>query len=333
MCPNTQIEEVTRMLTYAEALNEALAEEMERDTNVFLIGEDIGCHGGAFKVTKGLFDRFGPKRVRDAPISEEAFVGAAIGAAMVGARPVVDVMYIDFITLAMDAIINQAAKSRYMFGGGVSVPLVIRTQCGAGRGNAGQHSQSLEALFYHIPGLKVCMPSSPADAKGLLKSSIRDESPVIFIEHKLLYFQKGPVGNGENLIELGKAEVKRPGSDVTIIATSYMVPLALVVAEELANRGIECEVIDPRTLVPLDLETMVLSIKKTHKAVIIQEAVRRGGVASDIAAELTERTFDYLDAPILRVTSLDGIVPYAMNLEQVFMPDKAKVIKAILEIT
>jgi pyruvate/2-oxoglutarate/acetoin dehydrogenase E1 component len=319
----------TRIITYAEALNEALAEEMERDPDIFLVGEDIGIHGGAFKVTNGLLERFGSKRVRDAPISEEAFVGAAIGAAMVGVRPVVEVMYIDFITLALDAIINQAAKTRYMFGGAVSVPLVIRTQGGAGRGNAGQHSQSLEALFYHIPGLKVCMPSSPADAKGLLKAAIRDNNPVIFIEHKLLYFQKGPVPSGEYLIDLGKADVKRSGSDVTIIATSNMVPLSLECAEDLARQGIECEVVDPRTLVPMDLETMAKSIQKTHRAVIVQEAARQGGVASDLVAELTERVFDYLDAPIIRVTGLDGIVPYTTNLEQEFIPNKAKVMGAV----
>jgi pyruvate/2-oxoglutarate/acetoin dehydrogenase E1 component len=324
--------ESTRNLTYAEALNEALAEEMERDPDVFLIGEDIGIHGGAFKVTNGLLERFGDKRVVDAPISEEAFVGAAIGAAMVGARPVAEVMYIDFITLALDAIINQAAKTRYMFGGAVSIPLVIRTQGGAGRGNAGQHSQSLEALFYHIPGLKICMPSSPADAKGLLKSAIRDNNPVIFIEHKLLYFQKGPVPDGEYLIDLGLADVKRLGSDITIVATSNMVPLALECAKDLEQQGIECEVIDPRTLVPLDFDAIVTSIEKTHKAVIIQEAVRRGGVASDLVAELTERAFDYLDAPIVRVTGVNGIVPYATNLEQIFIPNKQTVINAVRQL-
>jgi len=322
----------SQLLTGAEALNQALAEEMDRDPNVFLMGEDIGIHGGAFKVTKGLIERFGPERVRDTPISEEGFVGAAIGAAMVGMRPVVEVMYIDFITLAMDAIINQAAKLKYMFGGGVNVPLVIRTQGGGGRGNAGQHSQSLEALFYHIPGLKICMPSCPKDAKGMLKAAIRDNNPVIFIEHKLLYFQKGEVPEGEFVVELGKAEIKRAGKDLTLIATSNMVPLALNCADDLATEGIDCEVIDPRTLVPLDIDTLLQSVIKTHRVVIVQEAVRRGGVASDIAAELSERAFDHLDGPIKRVTSLNGVVPYARELEKTFLPNKEKVIAAVHEL-
>lgn len=321
-----------REITYAQAINEALREEMRRDSRVFILGEDIGIHGGIFSHTKGLLEEFGPERVRDTPISEAAIVGCALGAAITGMRPVAELMYIDFSTLAMDQIVNQVAKLRYMFGGQPKVPLVIRMQGGGGRGNAAQHSQSLEAWFMHIPGLKVIMPSTPYDVKGLLKSAIRDDNPVICIEHKLLYAKKGPVPEEDYTIPLGKADVKRKGTDVTIIANSYMVLKALDAAAVLEKEGISVEVIDIRSLVPLDVETIVGSVKKTGRVVIVHEACRRGGIAGEIGMIIVENAFDYLDAPIKRVAALDLPVPYSKVLEDAVLPDVNDIINAVKEL-
>src|SRR6188768_778989 len=259
----------TRTITYVEALNEALREEMRRDETVFVMGEDVAIWGGGgvFGVTKGLVEEFGEDRIRDTPISEEVIAAAAVGAAATGTRPVAEIMYVDFMALTMEPLVNQAAKMRYMFGGKISVPMVLRAQEGAGRGNAAQHSQSLEAWFCHIPGLKVVTPSTPADAKGLLKTAIRDDNPVIFLEHKVLYFSKGPVPDGEYTIPFGVADVKREGTDVTVIAIHTMVHKAIQAAEELAQEGISVEVVDPRTLVPMDVDTMAASVRKTHRLV------------------------------------------------------------------
>ena len=324
------IESSTRVMTYAEALNEALRQEMRRDPTGFVMGEDGARWGGGgiFGVTKGLVEEFGPERVRDTPISEEAIAAVAVGAAATGSRPVAEIMYVDFIGLAMEPIVNQAAKLRYMFGGKAKVPMVIRAQEGAGRGNAAQHSQSLEAWFCHIPGLKVVTPSTPADAKGLLISAIRDDNPVIFLEHKVLYFTKGPVPDGEYTVSLGVADVKRTGRDVTVVGIHTMVGKALSAAERLAEEGIELEVIDPRTLVPLDLETIVESVKKTGRLIVSHEAVTRGGYGAEIIAEVIDAAFDYLDAPPLRVCARDVPVPYSAALEQVALPQVEDLVAA-----
>ncbi|MGD2174665.1 MAG: alpha-ketoacid dehydrogenase subunit beta, partial [Candidatus Brocadiaceae bacterium] len=293
-----------RTIMMREALNEALREEMRRDADVFLMGEGIAERGGSYKVTVGLLEEFGPLRVIDTPISEASFTGAGVGAAITGMRPVVEILFVDFALLALDQIANQAAKYRFMTGGKGRVPLVIRTQGGVGNGLAAQHSQSLEALFYHVPGLKLVMPSTPYDAKGLLKSAIRDDDPVVFIEHKLLYMNEGEVPEEEYLIEPGRADVKREGTDATVIAWSNMVPRCLAAAELLAEDGTDVEVVDPRTLVPLDREAILDSVRKTEHVVIVQEAARRGGIASDIASIIQEQAFDYLDAPIEIVAGL-----------------------------
>lgn len=321
-----------RMITYAKALNEALREEMLQDKRVFLMGEDIAAHNGPFRVTEGLFKEFGTKRVRDTPLSEAAIAGAAAGAAVTGLRPVAEIMFIDFSTLATDQIINQAAKMRYMFGGKIRVPVVYRTQGGAGRGNAAQHSQSLEAWYVHIPGLWVVQPSTPYDAKGLLKSAIRNDNPIIFIEHKGLYFTKGPVPEEEYTLPLGVADIKREGDDVTIFATSKMVLVALEAAEELARQGISCEVVDPRTLKPLDMETLLGSVRKTHRLVVVVEACLTGSFASEVAARVGEEGFDELDAPIQRVCAEDVPIPYAGNLEAEATPQTKDVIQAVKRI-
>jgi len=318
-----------RTIMYREALNEALRQEMRRDPTVFLMGEGIARRGGSYKVTTGLLDEFGPKRVIDTPISEASFVGAGIGAAITGMRPVVEILFIDFALLALDQIVNQAAKYKFTTGGKGSVPLVIRTQGGVGNCLAAQHSQSLEALFYHIPGLKLVMPSTPYDAKGLLKSAIREDDPVIFIEHKLLYMTTGEVPEEEYLIELGKGDIKRSGTDVTLIAWSNMVPRSLSAAEKLAEEGIEVEVIDPRTLVPLDREMIINSVKKTENVVIVQEAVRRGGIASDIASIIQEEAFDYLDGPIEIVAGKNTPIPFNLNLERACVPQEEDIIDAV----
>lgn len=317
-----------RELTYAQALNEALREEMLRDENVILLGEDIAGHGGAFKVTLGLADQFGLKRVRNTPLAEAVIAGSAVGAALTGLRPVCEIMYIDFITIALDQIVNQAAKIYYMSGGQAKVPMTLRTQGGGGRGNAAQHSQCLEAWLAHIPGLIVAQPATPYDAKGLLKSAIRNDNPVIFIEHKSLYTTRGEVPEEEYLIELGQAEIKRKGDDLTIIATSWMVPRAMEAAEQLSSQGIEAEVIDPRTLVPLDEETILNSAKKTGRVVVVHEAYRRCGFGAELAALIQEEAFDYLDAPVARVANPNVPVPFAPQLEKAIIPDVAKIVAA-----
>jgi len=309
-----------RELTYREAVREALREEMRQNEDVFLIGEDIAEFGGTYKVTETLLKEFGSERIRNTPISESAIIGAALGASISGMRPVAEIMYIDFITVAMDQIANQVAKIRYMTGGQVKVPLVIRTQGGGGRSSAAQHAQSLEAWFCHIPGLKVVMPSTPYDAKGLLKSSIRDDNPVIFIEHKILYNRKGPVPEKEYFLPLGKAEIKREGDDFTIVATSRMVERALSASDELKKEGISVEVIDPRTLVPLDKETILSSVKKTGRVLIVHEACERAGFGAEVAAILAKEAFDYLDAPIERLGAKNTPMPFSPNLEDFVMP-------------
>ena len=318
-----------RTIMYREALNEALKEEMLRDSTVFVMGEGVAGRGGSYKVTVGLLDEFGPLRVIDTPIAEASFTGAGVGAAITGMRPVVEILFVDFSLLTLDQIVNQAAKYRFMTGGRGRVPLVVRTQGGVGNGLAAQHSQSLEALFYHIPGLKLVMPSTPYDAKGLLKAAIRDDDPVIFIEHKLLYMTEGEVPEEDYRIELGKGDIKRSGSDVTIIAWSNMVPRSLAAAEKLADEGIEAEVVDPRTLVPLDVEMIVDSVMKTEHAVIVQEAVRRGGIASDIASIIQERAFDHLDAPIKIVAGKNTPIPFNLSLEQACVPQEKDVVEAV----
>jgi pyruvate dehydrogenase E1 component beta subunit len=319
-----------REITYREAVREALAEEMRQDERVFLLGEDIADpFGGSYKVTLGLTDEFGPERVRNTPLSEAAIAGAALGAALTGMRPVAEIMYVDFVTLAMDQIVNQAAKIRYMSGGQTAVPLVVRTQGGPGRSSAAQHAQSLEAWFLHVPGLFVVMPSTPRDAKGLLKSAIRDDNPVLFIEHKLLYTQKGPVPAEPYTIPLGQAEIKREGEDVTIVATSMAVWRALEAAEELAAMGISAEVVDPRTLFPLDLDTVLESVSKTGRLVVAHEAVERGGFGAEVAAQVGSLAFDYLDAPIQRVGAPPVPIPFAPVLEKRVMIHAADIVAAV----
>ncbi len=317
-----------RELQYREALNEALREEMERDQSVCVLGIDVGCYGGVLQITRGLMEQFGERRVRDTPISEEGFIGLAVGAAMTGSRPVAEIMYIDFSTVAMDPIINQAAKAHYMFGGKVNVPLVIRTQGGGGRGNAAQHSQSLEMWYVHIPGLVVVQPATPRDAKGLLKSAIRNDNPVMFIEHKLLYNTKGPVPEGEYTVPIGVADVKRAGDDVTIVATSRMVLLALNAAERLAAEGIQAEVIDPRTLKPLDMDTIIASVQKTGRLVVVNEGHLTGGFTAEVAARVQRQAFDWLDAPIAQVATEDVPLPYNGKLELEAIPSEEDIIAA-----
>jgi pyruvate/2-oxoglutarate/acetoin dehydrogenase E1 component len=317
-----------RIIEFREALFEAMDEEMARDPNVFSMGEEVGRYGGVMKVTRDLDKKYGQWRSIDTPISEEGFTGIGVGAALAGLRPVIEIMYIDFATLAMDVIVNQAAKARYMFGGKARVPMVIRTHGGAGRANAAQHSQSLEAWFTHVPGLITIMPSTPYDAKGLLKSAIRDDNPIIFIEDKILYNTKGPVPEGEYLVPIGKADVKRAGKDLTIVATSRMVLYALSAAEKLAQEGIEVEVIDPRTLVPLDIDTLAESVKKTHRLLIVNEGTRTCGYAAELMARAYETVFDYLDAPVVRLTSEDVPIPYSSALEFEAFPSEEKIIIA-----
>jgi acetoin:2,6-dichlorophenolindophenol oxidoreductase subunit beta len=316
-------------MKYREALRAALLEEMESDETVFCVGEGIGERGGSYKVTEGLLARFGPGRVIDTPLSEAGFVGLGVGAAIAGRRPVVEILFIDFLLQTMDQVVNQAAKYRFMSGGEGRVPLVIRTQGGTGNSLAGQHSQSLEALYYHIPGLKVVMPATPADAKGLLKSSIRDEDPVIFIEHKLLYMTDGEVPEGDYSIPLGKADIKRAGTDVTLVAWSHMVLKSLQAAEELANEGISVEVIDLRTLVPMDVPCLLDSVKRTGRLVIAQEAVKRGGVGSDVAAIVAEQAFDSLKAPIVRVAGMNTTIPFNLALEKAAVPQVADIVAGV----
>ncbi len=318
-----------REITMAEALNEALHGEMERDKRVFVMGEDVGLIGGIFGVTRGLRERFGEDRVRDTPISEATFVGAGVGAAIAGLRPVVEIQIFDFVALTMDQLVNQAAKFRYMLGGRPTVPLVIRGPQGGGIRLAAQHSQSLEAWFAHVPGLVVVAPSTPHDAKGLLASAIRDDNPVIFLEHKALYATKGAVPQEVYAIPLGKADVKRAGTDVTLVATQAMVLRALAAAADLEKEGVSVEVIDPRTLVPLDEATILASVAKTGRLVIAHEAVKRGGWGAELAALVAERTIDVLDAPIVRVAARNVPMPYNDSLERATIPSQQDIAAAI----
>jgi pyruvate/2-oxoglutarate/acetoin dehydrogenase E1 component len=315
-----------REISYRDALKEALKEEMERDERVFLLGEDIADpFGSAYKVTLGLSPIFGTDRVIQTPISEQGFTGAAVGAAITGLRPVVEYMYIDFTTMAMDQIANQAAKFHYMSGGQAQVPMVMRTQGGPGRSSAAQHAQSLEAWFHHLPGLLVAMPATPHDAKGLLKTAIRLDDPVMFVEQKLLYNTTGPVPEEEYTIPFGLADVKREGTDCTVVATSMAVLKALKAADLLAAEGISIEVVDPRTLFPLDIETIVESVKKTSRLVVSHEAPERGGFAAEVVAQVSDRAFDYLDAPIQRVCAPSVPPPFARNMEDYVMIDEHKI--------
>lgn len=316
-------------MTYAEAIRDAIRLEMQKDDSVFVMGEDVGVYGGIFGVTQGLYNEFGPERVRDTPISEAAIAGAATGAAITGMRPVAEIMFVDFTTIAMDQLVNQAAKMRYMFGGKASVPLVLRTTTGTGRGAAAQHSQSLEAWLAHVPGLIVVMPSTPADAKGLLTSAIRNNNPVVFIEHKALYKVAEQVPVGEYTLPLSQTHVKRVGTDVTVIATAVMVRYALSAAEELAKQGIEVEVVDPRTIYPLDRKTIIESVKKTGRAIVVHEACKTGGFGGEVSAVIMEEAFDYLDAPVVRCAGLDVPIPYSLPLEKAVVPDVNRIIKEV----
>ncbi len=317
-------------ITFRQALNDGLREEMVRDETVFLIGEDIGRNwGGAFQVTKGLAEEFGDDRVRDSPISENSFVGACVGAAITGLRPVAEIMFGDLISLAVDQICNQAAKMRYMFGGQTSVPIVVRTAFGEFRNMAAQHSQSLEAWFMHTPGLKIAVPAFAYDAKGLIKTAIRDADPVMFFEHKMLYDKKEEVPKEDYTVPFGEAKIRREGDDVTIWATFNMLHKALEVAEELGKEGIDIEVIDPRTLSPLDKRTLIESVKKTGRLVLATEETKTGATTGEMAAIVQEEAFDWLDAPIIRVNAPDTPIPFSPNLEQNFIPSKKQVAKAI----
>jgi pyruvate dehydrogenase E1 component beta subunit len=320
-------------LRYREALNRALREEMLRDPDVFLMGEDIGVFDGAFKVTEGLLDEFGDRRVRDTPISENSIVGLGVGSAMLGLRPVVELMTINFSLLAMDQIVNHAAHIRYMFGGAVSVPMVIRMPQGAGNQLGPTHSHCFEALYMHVPGLLVAVPSTPADALGLLKAAIRDDNPVVFIEHESLYSERGEVPDGEHLVHFGSAAVRREGSDLTIVGISRMARTAEKAAERLADEhGISAEVIDPRTLRPLDLDTILASLSKTNRCMVVEEGWRHGGVGANIGALVQEQGFADLDAPVMRVTGADVPMPYAKALERLAFPDVDRVVAAGLEL-
>ncbi len=322
-----------REITYLEAVREAMTQEMERDEKVFLIGEDIGQYGGAFGASFGMLEQFGPDRILDTPITELGLTGAAVGAALIGMRPIAEIMFMDFLTLASEQLVNQAAKLRFMFGGRATVPMVLRTPAGSGTGAAEHHSQSLENWFVHIPGLKVVMPSSPYDAKGLLISSIRDNNAVVFVEHKLLYKTKGPVPEEPYEIPLGVSEVKREGRDLTIVATSIMVKKSLEAAEQLAEEGIEVEIIDPRTLRPLDAGPIVESVSKTGRVLIVHEAVKTGGFGGELAAIIGEsKAFGYLDAPIVRLAGRDMPIPYNRNLEYNAVPQVEDIVAKAREI-
>jgi len=316
-------------MTYRDALNQALREEMQRDDAVFLMGEDIGRFDGAFKVTRGLLDEFGEQRVVDTPITEAGFTGLGIGAAMAGLRPVIEIMTVNFALVAMDQIVSNASKIHYMFGGQATVPMVIRMPGGAGHQLSAQHSHSLEAMFTHVPGLKVVVPATPEDAKGLLKTAIRDDDPVIFLESEGLYGKKGPVGGEDDLVPFGQAVVRRPGRDCTVIAHSRMVWVALAAAEDLAAQGIDVEVIDPRTFRPLDLDTLAASVRRTSRAVVVDEGWPECGIAAGVATHLYEACFDWLDAPVVRVNSADVPMPYARNLEQAAIPQAGDVVAAV----
>ncbi len=319
-------------ITYGEALGQAYREEMLRDENVFLMGEDVGRWGSLYRASRGLLEEFGPGRVKDTPLSEAAIAGCAVGAAAMGMRPIAEIMYIDFITIAMDQIVNHAAKWHQLSCGKVKMPIVFRTQGGAGRRNSSQHSQSFENWFVNIPGLIVVMPSSPYDIKGLLKSSVRNDNPVMFIEHKSLYFAKEDVPTEEYLIPLGKANIKREGEDVTIVATSWMVGFAMEAAEQLAKEGISCEVIDPRTIWPLDKETIVKSVYKTKRCIVVTEAPAEGGWSGELASVVSEQCFEILRKPVKRNTGMRTGIPYGPVLELEVIPSVNKIVMDIREL-
>jgi acetoin:2,6-dichlorophenolindophenol oxidoreductase subunit beta len=321
-----------RELTISQAVNEALAEELRRDPTVFLIGEDVAEAGHPFKVLSGLVDEFGPERVIDSPISEAGITGLGLGAAITGMRPVVDIMFGDFLTLIMDQVVNQAAKIHYMSGGSLKAPLTIRTTLGASRRSGAQHSQSLHAWVAHIPGLKVCLPSTPADAKGLLKSAIRDDNPVVVFEDKMMYTVKGLVPDGDHLVPLGLADVKREGEDVTVIATSSMVHVALSAAGELERDGISVEVVDPRTIAPLDRATLVASARKTGRVIVVDEGHQSYGASAELAAVIAEDAFWYLDAPVMRFGAMDVPIPFSPVLEDQTVPTPERVAEAALRL-
>src|SRR5947208_6895336 len=322
----------TRTLTFAQAVNEALAEELRRDPTVYVIGEDVAEAGTPFKVLSGLVEEFGPERVIDSPISEAGIAGIGLGAAMTGMRPVVDIMFGDFMTLVMDQVVNQAAKVHYMSGGKLQAPIVIRTTLGATRRSAAQHSQSLHALVSHIPGLKVVLPSTPRDAKGLMKTAIRDDNPVIFFEDKMDFQRKGPVPVKEYEIPFGVADVKREGEDVTLVATSSMVHVALAAADILGQDGISAEVIDPRTTVPLDTDALVRSVIKTGRAIVVDEGYERYGVTAELAAVIADGAFYYLDAPVKRVGAMDVPIPFSPALEDLTVPTPGRVTELALQL-
>ena len=325
-----------RELNYLEAIKEAIRQVMLKDEDVYMLGEDIGLYGGSFGLTRGLFEEFGKDRIRNTPISEAALIGVAVGSAVTGMRPIAEIMFSDFTTVGMDQIINQAAKIRYQFGGKAKVPIVIRTAHGGGAGFAAQHSQSLEALFAHIPGLKVVMPSCPYDAKGLFVSSVYDNNPVIFLEHKILYKNKKYSQNVPKevyTIPLGKGEIKKPGKDLTIVATSYMVQKSLEVVSELKEKmQIDCEVVDPRTIKPLDIDIIMESVKKTGKLICVEEACSFGGFMGEVVSQVVEYGFDYLDAPIVRVASKNCPVPYNYLLEKEMIPSNDRIRESILKL-
>jgi pyruvate/2-oxoglutarate/acetoin dehydrogenase E1 component len=321
-----------REIAFREALREALREEMKRDKTVFLLGEDIAEYGSSYKVPQGLWEEFGRERVRNTILGESAIAGAALGAALVGMHPVAEIMYIDFSLIATDQIFNQIAKLRFMTGGEIIIPLVIRTQGGGGVSAGPHHSQSLEALYTHIPGLKVVMPATPYDAKGLLKSSIRDGNPVIFIEHKGLYATRGEVPEEEYFVPLAKADVKRRGRDATVICYSRILLRVLKVAEAVAAEGIDLEVVDLRTLVPLDEETILESVKKTSRALIVHEACKSGGFGAEVAARIGEKAFDYLDAPVMRVAGIDSPIPFNARMEDYVLPNESRILQGVLEL-
>lgn len=321
-----------RTISCSEAIREAIIEEMRRDENVFLLGEDIARYGGAFKVTRNMVDEFGPERVRNTPISEGGFMGVAIGASLLGARPIVEIMFMDFLLLAMDPLVNQAAKFRYVYGEQAKVPLVVRTPGGGGRSYGPTHSQSLEAHLLHTPGIKIAAPSTPADAKGLLKTAVRDDNPVLFLESKALYPLKGEVPDGEHLVEFGKARTVVPGQDVTIIAYSRMVHEAVRAARAIEEKGFSAEVIDLRTLVPLDEAALIESAKRTGRVVIVEEGTRTGGVAAEIGFRIFEQVYDYLEAPIRRVTCPDIPVPCSPTLEKAALPNGERIASEVLRL-
>jgi pyruvate dehydrogenase E1 component beta subunit len=315
-----------------EAISQALMEEMDRDPAVFILGEEVGVWGGTYAVTKGFYDKYGPDRIKDTPIAENAIIGAAIGAAMVGQRPIAELMTINFAFSAMDYVVNQAPKLHYMFGGQFQVPLVIRAVGGGGRQLGATHSQTPDAIFAHFPGLTVVSPGTPEDAKGLLKSSIRSNDPVLFIEHATMYQVRGEVPEGEYLIPIGKSKVQRPGRDVTVVTYSKGLELSLKAAEELAKQGIEAEVVDLRTLRPLDMEPVLESFRKTNRAVLVEEGWRSYGVGSEVASRIYEEAFDYVDAPILRVAQKEVPLPYNRALEQAALPQVPDIVAAVKEV-